>query len=162
MVFIQAMSTHHAAILRGGPSINKAMRLIEHLQDGELLPKNITYHRAAWNEYRTTAHLCAAYVYMTQPIINDFHAGKLAPKTVFRELQGAMWHAFDVFLAAAHCFQQFGLAFRLSRTRDIEALLPAERLWLLPHAAQWEPLETKVTPLPADLVALLMQKAATH
>jgi hypothetical protein len=162
MSFMKAMSEHHADELRGGPSINKAMRLIEHLQDGMLIPKNSKYHRDAWNNYRTTAHLCAAYVYITHPLINDFYAGKLSAETLRQALEGHMWQSFDQFLAVAHDFQQFGLEYPLPRTRCFETLLPPGSIWSLPSIVQRKPVKAKVKPLPPDLLELLMQKTSYY
>lgn len=107
------------AVLRGGPSISKAIDLCEceHKLPGH------SQLRGAWSEFRDVAHLLAASAYLA-------HEG-LARDTAAHEasILNAIWFAPDAVLNLAYGQQEFGLT---AKPIQKEApILNPERLWRL-------------------------------
>jgi hypothetical protein len=87
------------AVLRGGPSISKAIDLCEceHAVPGH------SQLRGAWSEFRDVAHLLAASAYLAHQGLA--RAGAPHEASILK----AIWIAPDVVLALAYGPQQFGL-----------------------------------------------------
>lgn len=113
------MAFDKRAVLRGGPSISKAIDLCEceHKLPGH------SQLRGAWSEFRDVAHVLAASAYLA-------HEG-LARATAAHEasILKAIWSAPDAVLTLAYGLQEFGL-----ETKPIQKkspILNPDGLWRL-------------------------------
>jgi hypothetical protein len=113
------MAFDKRAVLRGGPSISKAIDLCE---CENKLPGHSRL-RGAWSEFRDVAHLLAASAYLA-------HEG-LARATAAHEasILKAIWIAPDAVLTLAYGLQEFGLEPKLIKKEP--PILSPERLWRL-------------------------------
>ena len=113
------MTYDDRAVIRGGPSISKAIDLWEYEHK---LPGH-SQLRAAWSEFRDVAHLLVAGAHLAH--------GGIARATTADEgsILKAIWSAPDAVLALAAGLQQFGLE---PKPRQKESpFLNSEGLWRL-------------------------------
>jgi hypothetical protein len=118
---IRQMAIHHTD-LPGGPSVNKAVYVLEHVPYPRV-PRNSHDIRAAWSTYKSVAHFCAAYFELYLPLIAqgaDIQYRKLVP----------------VFLSEAAAYQDFGISFIPPRSTGKPILDPAIT-WTLPDDRPW-------------------------
>jgi hypothetical protein len=113
------MAFDKRVVLRGGPSISKAIDLCE-------CERNLPGHsqlRGAWSEFRNVAQLLAASAYLA-------HEG-LARTTTAHEasILKAIWIAPDAVLTFAYGLQEFGL--KPQPTQKESPILSPEGLWRL-------------------------------
>jgi hypothetical protein len=110
------MAYDHRTVLRGGPSISKAIDLCECEQG---LPGH-SQLRAAWSEFRDVAHLLVAGAYLA-------HQGLARATADAGSILKGIWIAPDGVLALAYGFQEFGLEEKPIKKEG--PFLTAEGLW---------------------------------
>jgi len=102
----------------GGPSISKALALIEYVTGGS----SRSQYSAAWTHYRDVAHILAAAM--------DLAPHSPTPPVDFWRLIQPVMFAPEAVLALGLGYQQFGLALVPHGQRA--PILPPETLWRLP------------------------------
>jgi hypothetical protein len=105
--------------VRGGPSISKAIDLVE---DAQQLPGR-SQLTAVWSSFRDVAHVITASAYLAHCALKAEDPGAIL---------SAMLLAPDIVVPLAGAFQQFGLATK-PHGRDVPILNP-ETLWRIPDA----------------------------
>jgi hypothetical protein len=114
------MAFDERAVLRGGPSVSKAVELCE-LEYG--LPGH-SQLRAAWSEFRDVAHLLTASACLV-------HEGRAQTgSTGEASILDAIWFAPDVVLTLAYVLQEFGL--QRKPIEKVSPILRPETLWRIP------------------------------
>jgi hypothetical protein len=111
------MAHDERAVLRGGPSISKAIDLCECEQG---LPGH-SQLRGAWSEFRDVAHVLAASAYLAHEAVTTGIAADGG------SVLNAIWIAPDAVLALAHGFQEFGLDAKAIQGES--TILNSEQLW---------------------------------
>jgi hypothetical protein len=141
LALIRRMATHHSDI-PGGPSVNKAMFVLEHAHF-PMVPRNSRYLRMAWTNYKPVAHLCAA---LFDFFIECLEEGG-SPIEIGAKMERKLNVEFPAFLATADAYQEFGLNYAPHRAKG-QPLLDSAEAWLLPDEKQWAP--TPYVPAPLD------------
>jgi hypothetical protein len=114
----------------GGPSLNKAFHVCTHLAsaeswtygDGKPLPKSDTPVKAAWEEFKSVAHIWAAYSWnLAMPAAPQREI--LRPENI------------RAFLQTARYFEEFGKSLMLDKRSagTKERLLRSDDLWQVPE-----------------------------
>jgi hypothetical protein len=118
-VFVD-MAHDERAILRGGPSISKAIDLCEL----EKVMRGHSQLRGAWSEFRDVAHSVTAAAQLAYESLAHGFAAEEAT------ILNAIWLAPDAVLALAHGLQMFGLQQRAIQKE--QPILRPDKLWRIP------------------------------
>lgn len=147
LALVRRMAIHPN--LPGGPSVNKAIFLLEQVR-APRVPRNEFQLRRAWATYKPVAHFCAAlFDWFYETLDEADGPGDFAVRMEQRLLYG-----FDAFLALAEAYQNFGLSFRPARAKSWPLLDPLQT-WVLPTERQWEPTPMVAAPLTDFLLSVL-------
>jgi hypothetical protein len=133
--------------VRGGPSISKAIDLLE---DAKELPGQ-SQLRVAWSRFRDVAHVLTAGAYLAHCALE--RGDKRA-----QSILSAMLFVPDVVLLLAGAFQQFGLA-TTPHGQKTPILNPAT-LWRVPESHLPENLPLPVRTLTSRHIELLQERRA--
>lgn len=144
---VWSMDQHHSS-LRGGASVKKALYILDNI-NLPMTSSNAKYLSRAWSKYRPVAHLCAA-LYDIFSIAAD---GGKQPDVISAEVRRMLLEDFDVFLAFADAYQNFGLSYRPQHTKS-QTILDSGQTWLLPKIKQWAPYPHGQSPLDAGLLKI--------
>ncbi len=143
---VRTMALYHAN-LPGGPSVAKALSLLERFSEGPAKPPDLKELRRIWARYRPVAHLCAGFV----SLLNEV---RRRPDDEQDALAGAMF--FDmlgVMLALGRTFQDFATGYKAPGHKS--PLLEAANIWTVPAALDLPPAEVRTAPFSAGTLAAL-------
>lgn len=144
LYLVRTMAMYHRDI-PGGPSVGKAINLLERFSTGPDMPKDRRGLRAAWSRFKPVAHLCAAFVSLITEIQQE-------PQ----DRQGALalglfstW--LGVTLGVGREFQDFATSYRAPGQNA--PLLVAAGLWTVPKSLTLPKTKVKTAPFSAETLA---------
>lgn len=143
---VRTMAQYHPDI-RGGPSVGKAMALLERFTEGPAKPPDRQALRATWTAFKPVAHLCAAFV----SLLNEV---RRRPDEEQDALAGALF--FDmlgILLALGRDYQAFATAYRAPGRQA--PLLAADAIWTVPARLALPSAKVQTAPFSARTLAAL-------
>jgi hypothetical protein len=152
LALVRRMALHPD--LPGGPSVNKAIFLLEQVP-APFIPRNAFGLRRAWATYKSVSHFCAVLFDWVRDAMGETDS----QESLAVQIEERLTDAFDSFLAEAEAYQNFGLSFRPARSKSLPLLDPAET-WVLPANRQWQPTPMVAAPLPDSLLSVLRKYRA--
>lgn len=149
LCLIMTIQEHYPDV-RGGASVNKAIRLME-----DFARENRKVLWQYWSEKKAISHVCGAIVYLT-------HLVSQRPKKE-RHILIARFFFEDIglLLGYARRFQEFATSYR-AHGQNSPLLEPSE-IWTVPDSLKLPAVSIKPAPLPpAQLAALRKYQAPVH
>lgn len=147
LALVRRMARHPE--LRGGPSVKKAIFLLEHVPAPGGVPRNSNDLWQAWSDYKPVSHFCAALFDCIHETMDETGS----PEAFAVRMQQRLEYGFDSFLAEAEAYQSFGLSFR-PWGKSLPLLDPVQT-WILPAERQWQPTPMVAAPLNDYLLSVL-------
>jgi hypothetical protein len=143
---VRTMALYHAN-LPGGPSVAKALSLLERFSEGPAKPPDLQGLRRTWARFRPVAHLCAGFVSLLNEVRRkpDDEQDALAG-TMFFDMLGVM-------LALGRTFQDFATGYRAPGQKT--PLLEPAKIWTVPAALDLPPAEVRTAPFSAGTLDAL-------
>lgn len=139
---IMTVREHHSDV-GGGASLNKAIYLIERQSEG-LQRKNRKDLIAAWSALKPVAHLCAAFIYLSE---RAFHTDGTIPYSYF------FGEGIGRLLAIAREFQEFATTFKAHGQK--QPILEPSEIFTVPRALKLPAAVIDLNPLSPEQLAAL-------
>jgi hypothetical protein len=126
----------------GGPSVGKAINLLERFSAGPDMPKDQRGLRAAWRRFKPVAHLCAAFVSLITEIQQE-------PEDRQGVLALGLFSAWlGVMLGVGREFQNFATSYKAPGQNA--PLLIAAELCTVPKSLKLPKTKVKTAPFSAE------------